>query len=144
MNRRNAFWDSSALVPLCVPQAFSPKVRELLNHYSVTIWWATPVEIAGAAARLLRVQDIGTDTWKDARRYEGELAQTWRVIAPSDEVRDSAIDLVDRYDVHAADSLQLAAALEWCEGNPRGEIFITLDNRLRDAALLCGFDAPKI
>ena len=144
MNRRTAFWDSSALVPLCVPQAFSARVRELLNRFSVVTWWVTPVEIAGAAARLLRVQDIDTNTWKEARRYEEKLARTWRVIAPSDDVRAAATDLVDRYDVHAADSLQLAAALEWCEGNPRGEVFITIDNRLRDAALLCGFDAPKI
>jgi hypothetical protein len=51
---------------------------------------------------------------------------------------------VDRYDLRAADSLQLAAALEWCEDAPQGRIFLTTDRKLREAALLSGFDAKQI
>jgi predicted nucleic acid-binding protein len=39
----------------------------------------------------------------------------------------------------AADALQLAAALEWCEGKPQGNVFLTFDRRLREAAGLAGF-----
>jgi hypothetical protein len=54
------------------------------------------------------------------------------------------VELVDRYDLRAADSLQLAAALEWCEGVPEGHVFLTIDQTLREAALLSGFDAQRI
>ncbi len=43
------------------------------------------------------------------------------------------------YPLSAADALQLAAALEWCEGKPRGNVFLTFDRRLREAAELAGF-----
>jgi hypothetical protein len=35
--------------------------------------------------------------------------------------------------------LQLAAALVWCEEQPHGEAFVTLDDRLREAATREGF-----
>jgi predicted nucleic acid-binding protein len=50
------------------------------------------------------------------------------------------MELIKRYDLHAADSLQMAAALQWCEGIPQGRVFLTADGRLRDAARLVGFD----
>ena len=54
------------------------------------------------------------------------------------------MQLVDRYDLRAADSFQLAAALEWCEYAPEGRVFLTTDHRLKEAALLSGFDAKRI
>jgi hypothetical protein len=44
----------------------------------------------------------------------------------------------------AADALQLAAALEWSENIPHGKVFIAADQRLREAAVLSGFDAKVI
>jgi hypothetical protein len=38
----------------------------------------------------------------------------------------------------------LAAALEWCEYAPQGRVFLTADQKLRDAALLSGFDAQQM
>jgi hypothetical protein len=35
--------------------------------------------------------------------------------------------------------LQLAAALEWCEGKPARRMFLTFDQRLSEAAGLAGF-----
>ncbi|HXM20881.1 MAG TPA: hypothetical protein VN948_06425 [Terriglobales bacterium] len=55
-----------------------------------------------------------------------------------------AVQLVERYDLRAADSLQLAAALGWCEDEPHGRVFLTADQKLREAALLSGFDAKEI
>jgi len=51
---------------------------------------------------------------------------------------------VDRYDLRAADSLQLAAALVWCEDVPQGRAFFTADQKLGEAALLGGLDAKQI
>lgn len=60
-------------------------------------------------------------------------------------IQAKASTLIERYDLRAADApLQLAAALEWCENQPQGRIFLTADQRLRDAALLSGFDARQI
>jgi len=59
-------------------------------------------------------------------------------------VRATSIELVDRFDLRAADSLQLAATLEWCEYAPQDRVFLTADQKLRDAAILAGFDAKQL
>jgi hypothetical protein len=51
---------------------------------------------------------------------------------------------VDRYDLRAADALQLAAALNWCEDAPQGRVFLAVDQKLREAAVLSGFDGKVI
>ncbi len=142
--RQLAFWDTSALVPLCVPQVATPRLSVLSDTYDAAVWWATPVELASALARLERLKEItGTDAI-NARRLAKGLADWWYMIDPSDELRSQAIRLVDRYDLRAADSLQLAAALEWCGDVPQGHVFLAADRRLREAALLSGFDAQQI
>jgi predicted nucleic acid-binding protein len=73
-----------------------------------------------------------------------DLAAAWRVVQPSNSLRAGAAQLVDRYDLKAADALQLAAALEWSENIPHGKVFIAADQRLREAAVLSGFDAKVI
>lgn len=140
LTRPSAFWDASALVPLCVNQPSTPQASLWYTSFEVVIWWATPVEIAGALARLLRMRHLGVSQWSKAVRSIAELGETWSVVPPRDAVRSWAIELVKRYDLRAGDALQLAAALEWCEGAPLGRKFLTSDDRLREAASLSGFD----
>ncbi|SRR6266404_9451976 len=142
--RTSAFWDASALVPLCVRQGITPSVESLYESYRVVIWWATPVEIASALARLVRTAEINSSEWAKARQVAVALADEWSVIQPSNALRDHATRLVDRYDLKAADAVQLAAALDWCDKVPRGEIFLAADQKLREAAVLSGFDAESI
>lgn len=142
--RAAAFWDASALVPLCIRQKITPKVVALYNAYEAIIWWATPVEIASAIARLLRMKEISASECAKARKLAHSLADTWSVIQPSDALRSRAVQFVDRYDLRAADALQLVAALEWCDDAPQGRIFLTADERLREAALLSGFAAQQL
>ncbi len=142
--RTLAFWDTSALVPLCVRQSITPRAVALYKVHDAVVWWATPVEIASAIARLLRMQQLDSRDWSKARKLAKRLASSWFVIQPSDALRARSVELVDRYDLRAADSLQLAAALEWCEGVPEGHVFLTIDQTLREAALLSGFDAQRI
>jgi len=139
--RTLAFWDTSALVPLCVRQAITPRAVALYKIHDAAVWWGTPVEIASALARLLRMKHLDPSEWTRARKFAKRLADSWSVIQPSDALRTKSIQLLDRYDLRAADSLQLAAALEWCEDTPQGRIFLTTDQRLGEAALLSGFDA---
>jgi len=50
-----------------------------------------------------------------------------------------AYSLLELYPLRAADALQLAAALDYFEKSPKGNVFITADQRLADAARQSGF-----
>jgi predicted nucleic acid-binding protein len=139
-----AFWDASALVPLCAHQGITPRVVALYRTYGMVVWWATPVEIASALRRLVRMKQLTPDDWLTSQRLALDLAEFWRIVHPSNALRDRAMELVERYDLKAADAMQLAAAFDWCEDFPRGEIFLTADQKLREAAVLSGFDAKAI
>ena len=138
-----AFWDSSALLPLCVRQGITARAIALYRSYEAVVWWATPVEIASALARLVRMKQLDSGVWAEARQLAKSLADSWFVVQPSDALRSRAAQFVDRYDLRAADSLQLAAAFEWCEEMPQGRAFLTADLKLREAALLSGFDVKQ-
>ncbi len=142
--RVSAFWDSSALVPLCVRQGITPRAIALYKSYDVVVWWSTPVEIASALARLVRMKQLDSADWTKASKLAKGLADSWSVMQPSHALRAKAEQLVNRLDLRAADSLQLAAALEWCENAPHGHVFLTADQKLREAASHNGFDAGKI
>jgi len=142
--RSPAFWDTSALVPLCVRQRITPGAIALYKVHDGVVWWATPVEIARALARLVRMKQLDPSDWARARKLAKRLADSWSVIQPSDSLRAKSAQLVDRFDLRAADSFQLAAALEWCEDAPQGRVFLTADQKLREAALLSGFDAKQM
>jgi len=144
VTRVSAFWDTSALVPLCVHQGVTPKAITLYRTYDVMVWWSAPIEIASALARLMRMKQLNPGDAVKARHLANRLADSWSVIQPSDIVRAQAVQLVDRYDLRAADALHLAAALVWCEDVPRGRVFLTADQKLGEAALLTGFDAQPM
>ena len=139
-----AFWDSSALVPLCVGQGVTPRAIALYELHEAVVWWATPVEIASALARLVRMKQLAPSDWTKARKLDQRLADSWSVIEPSNALRAKSAHLVDRYDLRAADSFQLAAALEWCEDVPQGRVFLTADQRLREAARFSGFNTKQM
>jgi predicted nucleic acid-binding protein len=144
VERPLAFWDTSALVPLCAHQGITPRVIALYGSYGVVVWWATPVEIASALRRLVRMKQLASDDWATSRRLAVDLAESWRVVQPSNSLRAKATQLVEGYDLKAADALQLAAALGWCEGAAQGRVFLAADQRLREAAALSGFEAKVI
>lgn len=144
ISRHFAFWDTSALVPLCVREATTPRAVALYKTYEAIVWWATSVEIASALARLARMKQLSSADWAKSQRLAANLADEWLVIQPSNSLRARAARLVDRYDLRAADALQLSAALAWREESPQHAVFLTADKNLREAALLSGFDAKAI
>jgi len=135
------FWDSSAIVPLLFPEAHSAALTTLVaEDKEVTIWWATPLECQSATHRRHRespLRPAALATATERLRAIVELADT---VSPTDEVRRRAARLVAVHPLRAADALQLAAALLWCEEQPHNEAFVSLDSRLRDAARNEGFD----
>jgi predicted nucleic acid-binding protein len=134
-----AFWDTSVLVTLCVDQKSTPQALWFESKYKFAVWWATHVEIASALAQLLRQQKITPAEYAHGKQQAEGMANIWRVIAPSAKIALDARAFLERYPLRAADALQLAAAMEWCEGNPKGNVFLTFDLRLREVAGLAGF-----
>jgi hypothetical protein len=67
------------------------------------------------------------------------LADEADTVAATSEVRERAGRLLATHPLRAADALQLAAALVWCEDRPHSASFACLDERLRGAAALQGF-----
>jgi uncharacterized protein len=135
------FWDSSALVPLLLHQPQTKRVRQLLEEDDeLVVWWGSSVECASAVARLHRDGHLSAPAERDARSLLDVLRKSWFEVQPGDAVREQALRLLRVHNLRAADALQLAAALEWA-GNPPEGGFVTLDDRLLDAARREGFEA---
>jgi predicted nucleic acid-binding protein len=139
-----AFWDSSALVPLCVEQDATPEAEALAEKYKMMVWWAAPVEIRSALARLLRMGQISSKGHIEAQLALEGLRAAWREVAPGPALREQAERLIERFSIRAADALQLAAALAWRLGRPQGRVFISGDLQLLDAARELGFTGMEI
>ena len=135
------FWDSSAIIPLLVEEASSVRLRELLkaSGEAPVLWWATPMECTAALTRAVR----------DGRLEAGELdpclERLAAVVAESVEVRPvelvraRSLRLLRVHPLRPEDALQLAAALVACEEHPEQADFVSLDDRLREAARREGF-----
>jgi len=139
-----AFWDTSALIPLCVQQKGSKTVEQLSAVYSIVAWWATPVEMRSALARLLRMGLLSPADHRQARERADVLRRTWREIQPQEAVRNLAASLVDQHPLRAADALQLASALIWSRQRPRASAFLAGDKQLLAAAESLGFQTIEI
>ena len=135
-----AFWDASAIVPLCCSQTATVKSRKLLRETGrMVVWWGTPIEARSAFARLARDGSLTDPERTRTVRLLDELRQSWDEIQPSESVRAVAEGLPDRYGVRALDALQLAAALVWCRERPNRRPFVCFDERLARAAADVGF-----
>ena len=144
MKQNTVFWDTSALVPLCVHEAASRFAQSHLRKYAPVVWWGSLVEVHSAICRLHREKNI-TDAGKNGAVARLRLlSRGWREILPSDQLRELALQLLDEYSLRAADSLQLAAALTWCEERPAGKTFICGDHRLAEAADSAGFSVLEL
>ena len=139
MSKQPAFWDASALVPLCVHEITSRKAQFQLRQFSPVVWWGSRVEVHSAVARLHRLGKLKDPEKKGALSRLDVLGRGWREILPSDSLRDLATRLLDTYELRAAVSLQLAAALVWCHERPERRMFISADQRLSKTAAGAGF-----
>jgi predicted nucleic acid-binding protein len=139
-----AFWDSSALVPLCVPDQDYGRARQLISEHSPVVWRGTMLEILSALGRLRRREALTEVQHAASCKRIQTFSGSWREVQSSNRVRDHAAAAVDRYDVRAADALQIAAALIWCGERPRNRVFLARDERLKRAARDEGFSVPDL
>jgi predicted nucleic acid-binding protein len=135
------FWDSSAIVPLCVNEPASATVKSILADDPVAVvWWTTRTECISALARQMREGGITLVGERQARDVLDRLASTWVEIQPTSSLRAVAERLLGVHVLRAADAFQLAAALQWCRGQTSGLSLVCFDGRLRSAAHREGFN----
>ncbi|TKB72826.1 MAG: type II toxin-antitoxin system VapC family toxin [Nitrospira sp.] len=134
------FWDSSAIVPLCLDEPRSARLKRLAEEdRSLVVWWTALVECYSTFARLRREGILSRTEENQARQLTIRLLAEWTEIEPSNKVRDQAGRILLLHPLRAADSLQLAAALVWADGHPAGHELVCLDQKLRAAAQREGF-----
>ena len=102
------------------------------------------MEVHSAICRFYRDREISDLDKQGAVARLRLLSRGWREILPDDQVRDLATQLLDKHSLRAADSLQLAASLSWCEQRPSRRRFICGDQRLAKAAESAGFSVLEL
>jgi len=134
------FWDSSAIIPLCMKEKTSEAIKGLMkDDEDIVVWWTTRIECLSALSRRQREGVLPSADEAKARTVLSALAATWSEVQPTETVRLRAERLLSIHPLRAADALQLASALIWAQETPRGLDFVCLDQNLREAALKEGF-----
>lgn len=140
MKTNRAFWDTSAIVPLCCRQDSSAQFRRLHRQMSnVSAWWGTTVEARSAFARLLKEGKLTAKGMQQTIARLEALRAAWLEILPNEKIKLLAEAMPEQYGLRALDAFQLAAALAWCREHPRGRIFVCGDTLLAQAAAKAGF-----
>lgn len=139
------FWDTSAIVPLLVPEDRTDAVTGIFEEDPrMVVWWAAEVEASSALARLQREAILPTDRAEIAFERLDALVSSWNEIDPSSMVRTTARRLVRTHSLSAVDALQLAAAIAAAEGHPRSQSLVALDRHLVEASKREGLSVVEI
>lgn len=133
------FLDTSALAKLYIREAGTEKMLRLAaqpDRPSLIILSLARVEFRAAVQRRLRSRDLTRENASSALAAFGEhLGSVYIVQHVTEAIIDKALDLIDRHDLRAYDSIQLAACLTLpvpqTEGRPT---FTCADLRLLVAA----------
>ena len=139
-----AFWDTSAIIHICVPGQSASAAKRVLSQHAVVVWWTARVEVRRVLERLQKEAAISPRAYEASRSRLEDLLASWREIQPTDSLRDLACIQLERFHIRAADALHLGAALIWCKQKPRGRLFVCNDLRLADAARRAGFTVEAV
>jgi len=143
MKTERAFWDTSAIIPLCCVQDFSPAARRTFRRFpKPALWWGTPVEVRSAFERLKSHNVLPNE--RSAIRHWSNFKAKAIEVQPDAALLSIAESIPATYGLRALDAFQLAAALVWCREKPRNRPFVCADRRLSDAATDAGFDVIDV
>jgi predicted nucleic acid-binding protein len=141
MPGRIAFFDTSAIVPLCVAQPGSQKAKQVYRTVNrPVVAWTTLIEATGALYRSVMLGELNESKVKTSLGRLAQLEERWSEIVASERVRDVALELLRMHRLRAGDAIQLASALVWCKEKPRLRSFVCFDEKLGVAAHSVGFD----
>jgi predicted nucleic acid-binding protein len=128
------FWDSSAILSLLLKEKGSVEALKVYREDpEQSVWCLTEVEVTSALARRVR-EGIELEDENVARTQFRFLIGRWSEIPSLEAVRARALRLLGTHTLRAADALQLAAALVYCNEQTEGLPFVCLDDRLAEAA----------
>lgn len=134
------FWDSSAIIPLCLKEQTSETVKRLIKaDEDIVVWWATKVECLSALSRRRREGALDNNSELKAKAILSALSEEWSEVQPGELVRQRTERLLAIHPLRSADAFQLAAALIWAQENPQGLEMVCLDQNLREAGHKEGF-----
>ena len=134
------FWDSSAIVPLiCREKASASMHRLYALDMDLLVWGFTRTEVLSALCKHAKDGSLSRKGLAEAKVKLVRLQADWTEIVDYEGVRERAERLLGIHVLSAADALQLAAALVSVEEKTRGFSFVTLDERLAEAASKEGF-----
>ena len=139
-----AFWDTSAIIHICVPGQSASAARRALSQHAVVVWWTARVEVRSVLERLRKEGAISPRAYDASRHRLEALLASWREIQPNEPLRELACVQLERFSIRAADALHLGAALVWCNQKPRGRLFVCTDARLGAAAGQAGFTVEAV
>ena len=129
------------MIPLIFDEPTSPALNELLmRDTDMVVWWGTWIECSVTVSRLGREGKLDENGQEETRAALDRLSADWLEVELTNELRLLAMLVSKSHPLKAADCLQLAAALRWCEGDTDDRRFVCLDNRLRRVAEDEGFD----
>jgi uncharacterized protein len=134
------YWDSSALLPLLAREEATERRRQQLQaDPQIVTWWGSRIECASALNRLHRDAVLDAGSFERTVADLETLSSGWIEIQATEKVRQRALRLLRLHSLHAADALQLAAALMACDESPQTLQFLCGDSRLNEAARKEGF-----
>ena len=134
------FWDSSAIIPLVVPEEETEIVTRLLTEDpQMLVWTLTITEIYSAVYRKIRAHQLQSTLLPSLRDRLQQVGRGWSEIIQIEGVRSRANRLLAVHPLRAADALQLAAALLAFQDRSEGAELVTFDFNLRQAAENEGF-----
>jgi predicted nucleic acid-binding protein len=128
-------------VPLLLAEPSTTEVEAILrDDPDPVFWWGTAIECASALAGAARQGRLSPHDLRTALATLRAIREFAFEVEPVEEVRSRAMRLLSVHPLRSADALQLAAALVWCREQTAGAGFVSLDDRLRAAAVREGFD----
>jgi len=134
------YWDSSALVPLCVEESSTPRMHEIYRtDPTVVTWWGSEIECVSAFARLERENAVTAEMVSAAIARLKSLGAAWHEVQPTPLLRDTAMRLLRVHPLRGADAVQLASAVIAADREPATLEVVSLDARLAAAARREGF-----
>ena len=138
------FWDTSAVVPLLTDEPSSAAVlRQFERDPQLVAWWGTEIECVSAVTRREREGALDAQSMVGALDRLDALSLVWTEVEPGQRVRQVAVRLLRVHPLRSADALQLAAAIVASEDQPASLPFVTLDDRLAQAAEREGFPVVR-